>query len=244
MKLVINADDFGLCDGVTLGIFNAMTKGIVTSTTMMVNTIGSKYASSLVKKYNLNVGLHINLSLGKPLSNCTSLLVNGEFVRRRCLDVDEVLESDILMEIEAQYNRFVELVGDKPTHIDTHLYTHQLNEKVRKVLIEFASQVNLPVREYSVNCYAPLIFEQNFKVKKEDTKESMRDKFNQIIINHLNDDYVELMVHPAFIDQTLLDISSYNLPRVLEHYVLTSNESKKLLEDNNVTLISYSDIKK
>ena len=42
MKLIVNADDFGLTDGVTLGILHAMEHGIVTSTTMMVNTPGAQ----------------------------------------------------------------------------------------------------------------------------------------------------------------------------------------------------------
>ena len=42
MKLIVNADDFGLTDGVTKGILGAMNHGIVTSTTMMVNTPGTE----------------------------------------------------------------------------------------------------------------------------------------------------------------------------------------------------------
>ena len=38
MKLIVNADDFGLTSGVTYGIYDAMCRGVVTSTTMMVNT--------------------------------------------------------------------------------------------------------------------------------------------------------------------------------------------------------------
>ena len=36
-KLIINADDFGLCDGVTFGILKAHQDGILTSTTCMMN---------------------------------------------------------------------------------------------------------------------------------------------------------------------------------------------------------------
>ena len=45
MKLIVNADDFGITDGVTLGILHAMEHGIVTSTTMMVNTPGAQAAA-------------------------------------------------------------------------------------------------------------------------------------------------------------------------------------------------------
>ena len=38
MKLIINADDFGLTNGVTYGIYDAIKNGVVTSTTMLVNS--------------------------------------------------------------------------------------------------------------------------------------------------------------------------------------------------------------
>ena len=41
MKLIVNADDFGLTDGVTRGILDAIRNGIVTSTTRMVNAPGA-----------------------------------------------------------------------------------------------------------------------------------------------------------------------------------------------------------
>jgi predicted glycoside hydrolase/deacetylase ChbG (UPF0249 family) len=36
MKLIVNADDFGITKGVALGILDSMEKGIVTETTAMV----------------------------------------------------------------------------------------------------------------------------------------------------------------------------------------------------------------
>ena len=45
MKLIVNADDFGLTSGVTYGIYDAMCRGVVTSTTMMVNTSATLLAA-------------------------------------------------------------------------------------------------------------------------------------------------------------------------------------------------------
>ena len=50
MKLIVNADDFGLTDGVTFGILSAMERGIVTSTTMMVNMPGTQTAAEIARK--------------------------------------------------------------------------------------------------------------------------------------------------------------------------------------------------
>lgn len=65
MKLIVNADDFGLTSGVTYGIYDAMCRGVVTSTTMMVNTSATLLAAQLAKREPaLAVGLHVNISLG------------------------------------------------------------------------------------------------------------------------------------------------------------------------------------
>ena len=67
MKLIVNADDFGLTSGVTYGIYDAMCRGVVTSTTMMVNTSATLLAAQLAKREPaLAVGLHVNISLGGP----------------------------------------------------------------------------------------------------------------------------------------------------------------------------------
>ena len=79
MKLIVNADDFGLTDGVTFGILSAIERGIVTSTTMMVNMPGTQTAAEIARKAPaLAIGLHINISLGNPLTRCESLTENGK----------------------------------------------------------------------------------------------------------------------------------------------------------------------
>ena len=70
MKLIINADDFGMSVGTTYGILSAMERGIVSSTTFMVNGLATELAASIAKRNGLNVGLHFNISLFRPLTDC------------------------------------------------------------------------------------------------------------------------------------------------------------------------------
>ena len=44
-KLIINADDFGLTNSVTYGIYDCIINGVVTSTTQMMNTSATELAS-------------------------------------------------------------------------------------------------------------------------------------------------------------------------------------------------------
>ena len=113
MKLIVNADDFGLTSGVTYGIYDAMCRGVVTSTTMMVNTSATLLAAQLTKREpDLAVGLHANISLGEPLTRCPSLLKDGRFQKPAVLGSDEGYDvGELDEELEAQYQLFLTLRG-------------------------------------------------------------------------------------------------------------------------------------
>jgi predicted glycoside hydrolase/deacetylase ChbG (UPF0249 family) len=245
MKLIINADDFGLTNGVTYGIYDAIKNGVVTSTTMLVNTPGSELAGKLVKDDDeLNVGLHLNLSLGKPLTACESLVdENGNFIKPKKLKSDEQYdEKEIYRELEAQYIKFVSLTGKKPTHADSHLYSHQIFPKVRRQAKNLSDEVGIPLRQCNTKYYKEVYFEGRFKQKNEESMEVMKEKLKKLIIENCKRDYVELMVHPGYIDMELLEISSYNFHRVVEGAVLKSPEIKKYIEKNMVELISFTEL--
>lgn len=245
MKLIINADDFGLTNAVTYGIYEATVNGVVTSTTLMVNTSASELAANLIQEHpNLNVGLHFNLSLGKPLSNCPSLTDKfNNFIKPNILGNDEKYnEEDIYLELTAQYNKFIKLVGRRPTHIDSHLYVHEKFPKVFRQVIKFSEDYKLPVRAFENKYFVKAIFEKNFKVLKGETFSTLIEKFKRLISENINYEIVELMVHPGFIDNELLNISSYNQLRNLENQVLQSKEAKEFLKHNNIELISFNDI--
>lgn len=68
-KIIINADDFGLCAPVNEGIILAHRRGILTSATLMTNTPGFEQAVALARENPaLGVGVHLNIVRGRPLS--------------------------------------------------------------------------------------------------------------------------------------------------------------------------------
>jgi hypothetical protein len=245
MKIIINADDFGLTNGVTYGIYDAIKNGVVSSTTLMVNQEASLLAGRIARQdENLNVGLHLNISKGFPLSNCPSLVdENNNFIKPKdLLNDDEYLEEEIYQEFLKQYERFFEIVGRKPTHLDSHLYSHQIFPKVQRQAIKFAEEFRLPVRACQTKYYQKIELIDEFKVIGEMSIYDLFSKFMDLINLNLKQDYLELMVHPGFVDLELLNISSYNLPRVLEAKVLKLKEVKKYLELNNVEIISFREV--
>ena len=130
--LVVNADDFGLNDAATDGIVQSFLAGSVTSTTLMVNAPATERAIALAERHPaLGVGLHFNLTWGKPVStprDVPALLDGfGNFLSRSVLAwrllAGRVPQSQIGRELQAQYDRMRQL-GLQPTHVDSHQHVH------------------------------------------------------------------------------------------------------------------------
>ncbi len=67
-RVIINGDDFGLCQGVNEGIIRAFREGILTSCSLLVNTPGFEKAVEMAKAHpSLGIGVHLNIVRGLPL---------------------------------------------------------------------------------------------------------------------------------------------------------------------------------
>lgn len=237
--LIVNADDFGLCEGTNYGIISAHYHGIVTSTTMLVNMPGLNHALSLIKDVpNLGIGLHLNITLGKPLTKADSLVKdNKEFYKpKENPNQDSFDENEIYQEFRAQYLKFIDVMGRKPTHLDSHLYAHQIYPKAQKAALLLAEEIGIPLRDVSTTKYKKAFFIDTFKAndKDENDLKKLLDELN------ISDGISELMVHPAFIDSFLLKNSSYNLQRLVEYEVLIDKEVKDQMKIKNIVLTDYS----
>src|SRR5699024_10472923 len=78
MKVLFNADDFGLTKGTTDGIIHAHLNGVVQSTTLMMNGLAVDYAIRRAKQTTtLKVGIHLVLTCGKPVMLLIDKLLLG-----------------------------------------------------------------------------------------------------------------------------------------------------------------------
>lgn len=62
IRLVVQADDFGMCHAINEGILASMTRGIVTQTTMMPPCPWFDEAAAMARRHALPVGLHCTLT--------------------------------------------------------------------------------------------------------------------------------------------------------------------------------------
>jgi chitin disaccharide deacetylase len=153
-RLIVNADDFGVSPGVCEGILAAHRHGIVTSTTVLVTSKIDAEQIARARDSGLGLGLHVNLTLGRPLTRCASLVdEDGRFVRdaRRMAAGANAREVD--GEIAAQVARFVDLFKRAPTHLDTHHHVGLLSP-VRESVLALAHRLGAPVRSQDAGARA------------------------------------------------------------------------------------------
>ena len=158
-QLIVNADDLGRAPGVNRGIVEAHLNGIVTSTTVMINLPDAPAALELVaaEAPKLGVGLHVNLTKGKPVSppqSVRSLLdESGEFhhIRDWSRLYDHFDPDHIQREIAAQVARFVQLTGHPPDHLDSHHHAAYLHPVALEAMLEIARGYHIPLRQVRVD---------------------------------------------------------------------------------------------
>lgn len=67
VKVIVDADDFGMSEAINHGIIKSYVDGLTTSTLLMPNLPTAEHAVALAKNYpGLFVGQHTNFLLGKP----------------------------------------------------------------------------------------------------------------------------------------------------------------------------------
>jgi predicted glycoside hydrolase/deacetylase ChbG (UPF0249 family) len=152
-KVIVNADDFGLTEGVNRAVARCFEAGSVSSTTLVVTGDAAEDAAQLATSMpGLGVGLHFNLTLGRPLSNpdrVASLVgAAGDFSSRSRLLMRWLLgtldQAEIRSELETQVKRFRGLWPEM-SHVDSHQHVHMI-PPVFEVVSNYCRERRLPMR--------------------------------------------------------------------------------------------------
>lgn len=230
MKLIINADDFGYTRANTEGIIEGCRRGIVRSTTALCNMPYVEMGRDLAKDCPmLGIGVHLTLTLGKALTGVRSFTdAHGNFLSKdkiysASLDTGEVYE-----EWKAQIERYIEVFGHKPTHLDSHHGVHNFNEKQKETVMKLAEEYGLSVRQYGPYEFVPGFYGQT----------ATREVLLELLKSHEGKD-IEIMTHPGYCDLELYRTSSYNVQRIQELDVLCSREVLDYVAENNIELTHY-----
>ncbi|WHZ58479.1 chitin disaccharide deacetylase [Metabacillus hrfriensis] len=219
---IINADDFGYSRGVNYGIIDAHTDGIVNSATMMVNMPGAQHAVSLAKEHpELQVGIHLTLTCGRAASDQVPSLIddNGYFnIKNDPNQNQNINAAEVEIEWETQIQRFLSF-GLAPSHLDSHHHVHSW-PVLEQVIMNLANKYDLPVRRFWEGEKEGLQAFSDVFVHTFYGDDLSPDYFTELKKSYQGDIRVEIMCHPAYIDEALLKGSSYCLQRSNELSIL------------------------
>lgn len=166
-NIILCADDFGLNQGVSLGILKLVRMNRLSAVSCMVNEPDFPiYAQDLLSlKQQIRTGLHFNLTEGSFLSN----------PEKKCFRLKELIfrthtrmihKAQILNELNAQLDHYVGVMGEYPEFIDGHQHVHQF-PVIREVLLDLYHQRNLKEKGIFIRSTYPAIALSQFKVKSE-----------------------------------------------------------------------------
>jgi len=226
--LIVNADDFGLTAGINAGIVEAHSRGIVTSASLMVKQLQTAEAAHLALAHpQLGIGLHIDLCEWEPVNDA------WEQIYAR-VDVGD--PAQVRAEIEAQVELFINLMGRKPDHLDSHQHVH-LAGVVRNESLRIAGRLEVPLRKLDsriASCGEFYGQQQNAKAYPEGvTVASLISS-----VDAMADGWTELVCHPGYANNLK---SIYAAEREVELAVLCSPEVQQALRARGVERRTFGD---
>ena len=244
-RLIVNADDWGLTRGVSDGILAAHRHGIVSSTTVLVTAPLDRELVARVRDSGLGVGIHVNLTLGTPLTRGRSLVDgDGRFVRDARRAAARATASDIRAEVEAQVQRFESVIKRPPTHVDTHHHVG-LHPPVREVVLEVACALGVAVRSQDPAARARA---RAARLRTPDHffGESGPDAYWSLdrTVRHLRElreGVSEFMCHPGWFDAGLA-YSRYGRQREIEMIGLGTAPARAAAAALGIMLCTFADL--
>jgi len=244
--LIINADDLGLWPSVDRGIFAAWATRVISDSTVFANTPDLAAILAHATAENLPVGVHLNLTHGKPLSDPAEIpalvTADGVFMKRTAWMLPLPV-TQVRLELFRQVERLL-AYGWRPSHLDSHHHIHTYPE-VQSVVVELAQQHGLPVR--AVN--------EEIRQTLGDAGVATPDHFSMVfygeyasvetlmqLVEECPGGVLEIMTHPGYVTPGLP--SSYSEEREQELRVLSAPRWREYLTAQRIPLIGYDALRR
>lgn len=216
---IVNGDDFGASGGVNRGIVEAHERGVLTSASLMVNMPSTEEAARLSARYpNISIGLHVNFTN------------EGQAV----IDIEDPVAAE--MELTRQFDRFRELMGAPPTHVDSHHNVHR-STVLAPVFRRFSDSHGLLLREHS-----PVRYFSNFYGQWDGVSHPEHvspDQLIRYLESEVGCGFTEVACHPGYVDSELDSI--YAVEREVELATLCDPRVRRRIEALNIQLINYTE---
>jgi predicted glycoside hydrolase/deacetylase ChbG (UPF0249 family) len=258
--LIINADDFGMCNAVNEAIFRTLKEGVVRSTTLMVPCPWVSHAMRFLAGHpEIPFGVHLT-AIGdsvnyrwRPLTSLEKVpsLVdpNGYFYNFEAMPA--FLAQVRLDQLEVEFRAQIEAVlsaGLMPTHLDWHALRIGGRPDVVDLMIRLAKEYGLALRVMG-RASIEKVLSQGLPCNDYDFLDSyLLDPVNKSsrfaqMLRGLPTGLSEWAVHPGLEDNELLAIEPNGKhERQADFDFLISQEAKDIVREEGIILLDYRDL--
>jgi predicted glycoside hydrolase/deacetylase ChbG (UPF0249 family) len=220
-NLIVNADDFGLSTGVNRGIADCHLRGIVTSASLMVGRPGVLEAVAISRELpELAIGLHWDGGgEGLPeLDRSDVALVRDEFHR--------------------QLDRFFQLLGRGPTHVDSEAHAHR-KDGLLPVFQELVEPLGVPLRHDGTVRFVGGFYAQ-WRYGESEPEHVSVEALEEMLRSEVEEGWSEFSCHPGYSSPEYAT-SVYFADRQLEVVTLTDPTIRREIDRLGIRLASYAD---
>lgn len=264
MKLLFQSDDYGFTDSITYGILKAINQGVVRNTGLFVNMPSSENAANLIREIKgICVGQDINLVAGKPVSDprlipslvddsgnfisSVQRMNEGKVIRKvgtvLYFETDPYDYDEVLLEIDNQVKRFIQLMDRKPGYLHGHsLSTPNIKRAMEEVAKKYTLKLSYKITQESsvervvVNWNPkPFSFDEQMNTNVE-------EKLVETLGKYVHLDKVSYICHCGFLEEELFPLSTYTAIRMKDLEASISVKLKEFIKENNIELITYNDL--
>ena len=247
-KLLIRADDLGYSEAFNYGLARAVKSGIVRCVGVMPNMEWAEHGVRLLDGTDVTFTIHANICQGRPITDpklVPSLVDENGFFKDKSLyreaKEDFVVLDEVIMEVEAQYQRLVELTGKKPFMVEAHAVPSN----------NFNMALNIVGQRHGLKTMGfvpgrgPKIGDTVLKFSMDSGNPDYVpfESLKKAALQPMAEDEACMMVlHPGFVDEYVLTTSYITTQRALEVAMAINPEVPKWCEENGVQLITYADL--
>nr|WP_145403610.1 ChbG/HpnK family deacetylase [Paenibacillus xylanexedens] len=254
MKLIVNADDYGITMKVSEGIVLGMKQGLITDTSALVNSVHFERSSAMALEAGITaMGVHLNLTFMTPVLEASAVqsIVNesGRFYRKPELIPASYNPGEVRAELKAQIEKFL-ASGLRLNHLDTHHGVSIKDAQMLDLIIELAQEYNVPMRRDDIlsreleGRLADAGIRSTDMLCGDPAMPSLQEAWFRSVLEQYKDTdcTVEIAGHPGYADEELRSISSLVEEREHDLALLMNPALRQYVRDQGIQLISYSQL--
>jgi len=255
--LILNADDFGMCNSTNEAIIRTLKEGVVRSTTLMVPCPWALHAMHFLTDHpEIPFGVHLT-AVSDPLDyrwgpvsprDKVPSLVDRAGYFYDFEGMHALLDQVKLDELEVEFRAQIEAVlaaGLKPTHLDWHALRIDHRPNISDIMIRLAKEYGLALRVRGRAAIEKLQ-SQGLPANDYDFLDSyLIDPVNKPALfaqslRELPAGLSEWAVHPGLDNTELLAMEpTSNHERQRDYEFWTSQQAKDIVKEEGIILIDY-----